>query len=124
MSLFPAHQRERADVIKRVGMYNGTMGSAAAKNIKKIKRHCQKSRLSIQRCYVFENTLNCDSVEEWFYRLDEDVQNNWNELKARFLKLQQPAEYHQELTKRWEARHQLRDETPEAYSLKLDSLIS
>ena len=99
MSLSPANQRERADVIKRVGQYDGAMGSTAAKHIQRIEQQCRRSRLQSQRCYVFENTLNCDAVEEeWYYRLDEDVQNNWTELKARFFKLQQSsAEYHQEL---------------------------
>ena len=93
MSLTPANQRERADVIKHVGQYDGAMGSAAAKYIQKIERQCRRSRLQSQRCYVFENTLNCDAVVEgWYYKLDEDVQNSWNELKARFFKLQQPAE--------------------------------
>ena len=79
MSLTPANQRERADVIKRVGQYDGAMGSAAAKYIiQKIERQCRRSRLQSQRCYVFENTLNCDAVEEWYCKLDEDVQNNWN----------------------------------------------
>ena len=76
MSLFPANQRERADVIKRVGQYDGAMGSAASKHIQKIERQCRRSRLQSQRCYVFKNTLNCDAVEEWYYKLDEDVQNN------------------------------------------------
>ena len=124
MSLTPANQRERADVIKRVGQYGGAMGTAAAKYIQKIERQCRRSRLQAQRCYVFENTLNCDAVEDWYYKLDEDVQNSWNELKTRFLKLQQPAEYHQELQERWESRDQLRDESPEAYALKLDNLIN
>ena len=104
MSLTPANQRERADVIKRAGTYNRDMGSAAAKYINKIERQCRRSRLANQKCYVFENTLNCESIEDWFYRLDIDIQSNWNELKARFLKLQQPAEYNQEL--KWKGGRQ------------------
>ncbi len=92
MSLTPANQRERADVIKREGQYDGAMGSAGSKHIQKIERQCRRSRLQSQRYYVFEDTLNYDAVEEWYYKLDEDLQNNWNGLKARFFKLQQPAE--------------------------------
>ena len=77
MSLTPANQRERADVIKRVGLYDGSLGTPAAKYIQKIERQCRRSRLQAQRCYVFENTLNCDAVEDWFYKLDQDVPNSW-----------------------------------------------
>ena len=65
MSLTPANQRERADVIKRVGQYDGALGTAAAKYIQKIERQWRRSRLQAQRCYLFENALHGDAVGDW-----------------------------------------------------------
>jgi len=123
MSLSPAEQTERADVVKRVNQYNGAKGSAAAKRILKIERQCRRSQLESQRCYVFENTLNCDSLGKWFYGLDETVQNDFDEPKRRLLRRQQPPEFHLDLKEKWEGLVQLEDQTPEDYAIELKTLI-
>ena len=119
MSLSLAEQTERADVVKRVNQYNGAKGSAAAKHILKIERQCRRSQLESQRCYVFEKTLNCDSVEQWFFGLDETVQNDFDELKRRFLRRQQPLESQLDLKEKWKDLNQRENQTPEAYAIEL-----
>ena len=119
MSLTPAEQKERLDVIGRVGEYKGAVGSPATKHVKRIERQTRRSRLENQRCYIFENTLNSEATEDWFYSLETGVQDEWEALKRRFLERQQPPQFHLDLIEKWEARDQLQEnESPEAYSIK------
>ena len=97
MSLNPADQKERLDVIRRVGDYKGAARSPAAKHVKHIERQTRRSRLENQRCYIFENTLNSESAEEWFYSLETGVQDDWEALKRRFLERQQQPKFHLDL---------------------------
>ena len=119
-----AAQNERTRIVKKVGAYTGKMGTAAHQYIKKIERQCQASNLESQMCYVFRNTLENAGIEEWYWDLLDDVRNNWQELKARFLSMQKPVECQMELRERWEQRGQLRHETAQAYANKLKGLVN
>ena len=78
MSLSPADQRERADIIRRVGAYTARMGTTAHQYIKNIETQCQASNLESQRCYIFLNTVENNDIEEWFWDLDKEIiRNNW-----------------------------------------------
>ena len=56
-----------------------------------------------QRCYVFLKTLENNDIKEWFWQLDKQTRtNDWDGLKAKFLKMQMPAEYQLEIKEKWE----------------------
>jgi len=97
MPLSAANQKERSDIIRRVGLYQGQKGSAATRYITKIERECASSNVEDQRCYVLAKTLNTQELEQWFFELESDSKEDWDELKDQFLAMQQPAIYQEEL---------------------------
>ena len=125
MSLTPAKQMERADsIIKKMDAYIGERGAAAHQYIKEIERQCWWSNLESQRPYVFLNTLENNDIKEWFWHLDDETRrSDWDGLKAKFLSMQNPAEYQLEIKEKWEDLVQREDQTPEAYAIELKTLM-
>ena len=100
MSLSSADQRERANIVSRVGAYTGEKGTTAHQYINEIERQCEGSALESQRCYVFLKTLENNDIKEWFWQLDKQTRtNDWDGLKAKFLSMQNPVEYQMEKIK-------------------------
>ena len=125
MPLSAANQKERSDIIRRVGLYQGQKGSQATRYVTKIERECTSSDLDDQRCYVLAKTLNTQELEEWYYGLGEDIRKtNWGELKAQFLDIQQPALHQEELYRKWKTQRQLDHESVRDYASKLKLLCS
>ena len=77
-----------------------------------------------ERCYVFQNTLACTEIEDWFFGLEEQTRNDFEELKTRFLKMQRPTQCDMELREIWEARDQRKHESAHTYANKLKSLVN
>ena len=124
MSLSSADQRERANIVSRVGAYTGEKGTTAHQYINEIERQCEGSDLESQRCYVFLKTLENNDIKEWFWQLDKQTRtNDWDGLKAKFLKMQIPDEYQLEIKEKWEDLVQREDQTPEAYAIELKTLM-
>ena len=40
--------------------------------------------------YILLNTLENNDIEEWVWHLGEEIINNWDELKTKFLSMQKP----------------------------------
>ena len=38
------------------------------------------------KCYVFRNSLSVDVLNNWFTKLDNEIRNDWEELKRAFKK--------------------------------------
>ena len=124
VGLTAAAQNERMEIVRRIDKYTGRKGISASRYIDKINRQCRASGLESERCYVFQNTLACIDIEDWFWGLDEQTRCNFEELKRRFLKMQKPTECDLELRERWEARDQKQYESAQSYANKLKSLVN
>ena len=57
MALSAANQREREQILKRIGKYDGTLGDKAAEYLDEIERECESSNLPAQKCFVLAKTL-------------------------------------------------------------------